>query len=926
MASVGSNIHLWDVPSGVHLDTLSGHANAVDAVAFSPDGRTLASGSTDQSLRLWNVATRHELFKLHDDKQVNQLCFSPDGKQLLAGDFWSTVPIAARRTEEFADRLRKLLTSDGDFADSIRLYSNNLRLHESLEQLSSEDAHVATALAATRANWQASQQRWEQAEAEFDRLLELDPDTPHEWLNANGLLRLAAALFERGRIEECNQLLSTVTQRVEMFSPNVYYIDLGYEQVDQSMVVTNVAADSAAASAGLRKGDKILKVNGVPSTPRTLNRQLYSNEAVATQILIKRAGSEVEEIITVKGERRLLNEELVQQLGGLLTSVNQQLTDNPGNTAAHEFRGGLYGVQGDVESQVTEYTAAIEALSGEAVNGNNAELERLYRSRADAALVGEQWQSAVDDYARIVTADTVDEGLLANRTAAKAGLILTDAVASGTSFDIAQVQDPLGKLAIAHYLTFNNKELKSILQRQPQVSEHIGDLLSADGLWKDALAYYNTAAEAKPDSLTVFVKRAEVFERMGKWDLAETDWAKASKQRSDLAFRRFKAGDTVQWDTTQSNPLVKSLNFTFEDGVLKFGAKPDSDPRQLRVTQTKLRIENDATYRLSFQMKSPDNCKVQVQGRRFDQKSLPLGLNESIQLSPKFQPYQFTFVAQNAGSHNSTIAFIIGKSKPGMVSVKDIVFMKIGKPNVQEIDPTAIQDSRIKRAVTFHQSGQLKSLGDIVKKHPNVNVAIGDLYADLNRWKPAVAFYSKAINPESPKVPWLVKRAETHEKLGQWNRAATDWALASRQQTDIAFKRFKSPNEKPWKLQASEDAKAFMTIADGIVEFGKAKGTRQTYDVRLIQRRLRLENEATYMLRFKMKSPDKCHVVVKARISDQSENSWLYKPFRAKPDFRNYEFTFTASEVDPEKNAIVFDSGKAPGTIMLKDVVLMKIR
>ena len=933
MGSSAANIHLWDVSSGGHLKQLSGHSDSVDSVDFAPDGITLASGSRDGSVRLWNTATRQELVKMDFAGSglayMRSLDFSSDGNKLLYGGsgtgFWSSVPVVGRHPEEFARRLRDLLTADGDFADSIRLYSNNLRLHESLQRLSSDDPRGATALAATRANWLASQERWEDAEAEIDRLLELDPDTPHKWLNANGLLRLAAALFQRGRLSECNQLLSTVAQRVDMYSPVEYRIDVELEQVEDSVVVSTVEPESAVARAGLRDGDKILRVNGKLTTPGTVRSQLSSDEESAKRILVKQANSEDEEIIVVGGQRRLLNEELRLQLERLQSSVDQKLTASLGNAAAHEFRGGLFRVQGDFVSEVTEYTSAIDALADRSGDTVDVNLARLYRSRADASLRGKQWQSAVDDYARIVTADTMDEALLGNQTTAKAGLILTDAVVSGTSFDIAQVQDPLGRLAIAHYLTYNNKELKPILQRQPRIGEHIGDLLSADGFWQQALAYYNTSLQAKPIPVAVFTKRAEVFERLGQWDKAEAGWAKASRQRSDLAFRRFKTDDTVQWDTTQSNPLVESLKFKFADGILKFGAKPNSQPKQLRITQTKLRIEDGATHRLSFQMRSADKCDVLVMGKRFDRKNLSIGLSEKIKLSPEFQPYQFTFVSQDAGAGNSAISFVIPKVTPGMVEMKDIVFMKISETNVQEIDPAKIEDSRLKRAVTFHQSGQLKSLGDIVNKHPGVNAAIGNLYADLNRWRPAIAFYSKAIDPESPKVWLLAKRAETHEKLKQWELAAVDWALASRQQTDIAFQRFKSSDEKPWRLQATKDSDASMTINDGIVTFGKTKGTRQSYDVRLIQRRLRLEDGATYMLRFKMKSPDACRVNVKAQISGQSEDSWLYKTFRAKPDFKDYEFTFVAQDVDHEKNVIVFDSGRGPGMIMLKDVVLMKI-
>ena len=94
MADGDNNVRLWNPNDGKQIRALGGHQNSVYSIAYSPDGKTLASGSWDNTVRLWDVATGRCLAILASLPE-GWVAFTPEGRYKLggeiAGGFWHSI-------------------------------------------------------------------------------------------------------------------------------------------------------------------------------------------------------------------------------------------------------------------------------------------------------------------------------------------------------------------------------------------------------------------------------------------------------------------------------------------------------------------------------------------------------------------------------------------------------------------------------------------------------------------------------------------------------------------------------------------------------------------------------------------------------------------------------------------------------------------
>ena len=96
---------VWDIQAGTIRRTFTGHEQDIYSLDFSRNGKNIASGSGDRTVRVWNMDNGREELNLSIDDGVTTVAMSPDGQYVAAGSLDKSVRVWEVRTGYLIERL-----------------------------------------------------------------------------------------------------------------------------------------------------------------------------------------------------------------------------------------------------------------------------------------------------------------------------------------------------------------------------------------------------------------------------------------------------------------------------------------------------------------------------------------------------------------------------------------------------------------------------------------------------------------------------------------------------------------------------------------------------------------------------------------------------------------------------------------------------
>jgi eukaryotic-like serine/threonine-protein kinase len=501
LASSGADflIKTWDAETGEMLSTIRGHNDFVDAVAWSPDGTRLASSGIDNSVRVWDSNTSEEAFVLRGDSTMfHDVSWCPDGAQLAAA------------------------SSDGRIWiwDATRGFQRDT----TARALPYIDRHVASgAVRGEDLLWYAESYTRAGRPREAVALLQNDPyllgDLARS-LEDEGDAALVLELRAKARALCTQQLaaapddaaLASALADLLLVESRVKWAVLNPTEMKSEGGATLTPRNDGSILAGGKNPDRdVYTIVAKPDVERISAVRL---EALPDHSLPSNGPGRCPEQIGSGNFH--LNELRVSSAGKSSTLTNIVVAYDE----AREFRSAIDGGIDETRGwsnypRAGAKNSAVIATNLHRASNDDLKIE-LYFSRA-------QWtQHNLGRFRLSVSADASAFNHERLRLAAM------------------KVGTPWAKLAAAYHVVGDQQAFDSLVGRRAAAAAGIGDLYAVDQDWDQATAEYSKIITDRPADADLLDKRAIAYAASSRWDEARADWRRAVEQQPVLVHRVFE--------------------------------------------------------------------------------------------------------------------------------------------------------------------------------------------------------------------------------------------------------------------------------------------------------------------------------------------------------------------------------------------------